>query len=268
MKRNVRVEPFYFVVVFCVLVFLTGFPGCAYQTEGAKNPPSASSGEENVPSASSKQALRETGSQLDSKALLNLEKQSAASEDKLRENPTRPEVLEKPALSEIPAVGGPVRRKSVESLAPFVPSPRDVVKEMLKLAGVTKNDVVYDLGCGDGRVVIEAAATYGARAVGVELKPELVQKAREAVKKRGLQKLITIKQGDLLEEDLSPATVVTLYLLPEANRKLKSRLEKQLRPGARVVSHDFTMPGWEPAATVTVRSKEDNFQHTIYLYKR
>jgi len=154
-----------------------------------------------------------------------------------------------------------------ESLAPFVPSPEVVVMKMLQVAEVGPGDTVYDLGCGDGRIVILAAQKFGAKAVGVELDEKIYKQALERVKELKLQDKVKIIHGDAMKVDLSPATIVTLYLLPSSNEKLKPNLEKYLKKGARVVSHDFEMPGWE--ATLVENVAEDQFrQHIIYLYRR
>jgi precorrin-6B methylase 2 len=131
-------------------------------------------------------------------------------------------------------------------LAPFDPTPQEVVDTMLALAGVKKGDVVYDLGAGDGRVVITAAKKYGAKAVGFEIDPGLVKLARENVRKQGVEKLVEIRQQDFLTADLSPATVVTLYLSYDGNLELRPQLMRQLKPGARIVSNTFDMGEWQP----------------------
>ncbi len=143
---------------------------------------------------------------------------------------------------------------------PFVPSPEGVVQGMLKLAGVTSSDTVYDLGCGDGRIVITAAKTYGAHAVGVDINPERVAEARENAKKAGVENLVRFEENDLFEADIHPATVVTLYLLPDVNRRLRPRLMEQLKPGVRVVSHSFDMGDWKPDREETVDGRH------IYLW--
>jgi cyclopropane fatty-acyl-phospholipid synthase-like methyltransferase len=134
----------------------------------------------------------------------------------------------------------------------FVPTPSRIVDAMLKLAGVTAADVVYDLGSGDGRIVIAAAQRYGARAVGVELDPDLVRKSRERAKKAGVADKVTFVQGDLFKADVSQATVVTLYLSFSVNRRLESKLMNELPHGARVVSHRFTMADWPADQDVEV----------------
>jgi SAM-dependent methyltransferase len=138
----------------------------------------------------------------------------------------------------------------------FVPTPPDIGLEMLKLANVTSNDVVYDLGSGDGRLVIAAAQLFGARAVGVELDAKLVQDSREAAAKAGVAGRATFVWGDLFEVDLRPATAVMLYLTAEMNLKLRPRLLSELKPGTRVVSHTFDMGEWVPDRSVRVFSAD------------
>ena len=129
----------------------------------------------------------------------------------------------------------------------FVPTPNDVVNKMLEMAKVTAKDVVYDLGCGDGRIVITAAQRYGCRGVGIDIDPERIREATENVQKAKVADKVKFIQGDLFEADISEATVVMLYLLPELNRRLKPKLFAELRPGARVVSHDWDMgKDWQP----------------------
>jgi SAM-dependent methyltransferase len=146
-----------------------------------------------------------------------------------------------------------------KKIVPFVPTPQEVVDKMIELAGVKEGDVVYDLGSGDGRIVI-TAAKKGARAVGFDVDGDLVKESRENIRKAGLEKLAEIKQQDILTVDLSPATVVTMYLLPDVNLKLKPNLLKQLKPGSRVVSHAFDMGDWKPDKTERVNGR------TIYLW--
>jgi SAM-dependent methyltransferase len=157
-------------------------------------------------------------------------------------------------------------KEDTPSLAPFVPTPHDVVDRMLKLAEVGPPDVVYDLGCGDGRIVIAAAQKYGASGVGIDYDPQRIQEAKENAKKAGVEGKVTFRQQDAMTVDVSPATVVTLYLLSGSNLKLRPILTKQLRPGARIVSHAFSMGDWEPL-------KKDEFTdekgtpRTLYLWK-
>jgi len=163
------------------------------------------------------------------------------------------------------AVGGWVQLREPERLAPYVPSPQPVVEKMLEAVALKPGEVVYDLGCGDGRILITAVQKFKAKGVGVELSPKLVAQAQEQVSKRGLQNWITIRQGDLLEADFSGADVVTLYLLTSLNARLQPKFEQTLKPGARVVSHDFAIRGWQPVRVEKV--KVSNRTHTIYVYE-
>ena len=153
-----------------------------------------------------------------------------------------------------------------QSLAPYVPTPPDVVDRMLSLAEVTSKDVVYDLGCGDGRLVITAAKKYGARGVGIDIDPERIAESQANAKAAGVENLVSFKQQDALSVDVSPATVVTLYLLSSSNLKLRPILTQQLKPGARIVSHAFSMGDWEPAKVDTFRDSNGSTR-TIYLWK-
>ncbi len=154
-----------------------------------------------------------------------------------------------------------------DRLAPYVPTPMVVVEEMLKLAQVDRYDRVYDLGSGDGRIVIMAAQKFGAEAVGVELDDRLASESAARIVELGLKKRAKILHANMYEVDLRRATVVTLYLLTSVNERLKPILEKGLRKGARVVCHDFKVPGWEAEKTVTVVS-DSGASHTLFLYVR
>ncbi|UCC96662.1 MAG: class I SAM-dependent methyltransferase [Phycisphaerales bacterium] len=147
----------------------------------------------------------------------------------------------------------------------FVPTPQDVVDKMLELAQVTREDVVYDLGCGDGRIVVTAARRYGCKAFGYDIDPERVAESRENVEKNELSHLARIEQKDIFTLDLSEASVVTLYLLPRLNVKLIPQLEK-LKSGSRIVSHDFRMRGVKPDQRVKLTSDEDQAEHKIFLW--
>ena len=144
---------------------------------------------------------------------------------------------------------------------PYVPTSSETVSRMLELANVSEDDVVYDLGSGDGRIVIAAAKQYGARGVGIEIDPERVKEARKNAREAGVADRVEFRQGDLFEADLSEATAVTLYLLPSVNMKLRPKLMKELEPGTPVVSHDFDMGDWEPERTVKVGGD------TVYLWR-
>lgn len=147
---------------------------------------------------------------------------------------------------------------------PDVRTPLTVVNEMLRLADVTASDVVYDLGSGDGRILIAAARDRGARGVGLEIDPVLIAQSTERARRLGLADRLSFRQQDLFEADLTPATVVTLYLSPDLNRRLRPKLLSELRPGARIVSHNFDMGDWAPARTLQVSSNEGS--HTLYLW--
>lgn len=143
----------------------------------------------------------------------------------------------------------------------YVPTPQEVVDEMLALAKVTKNDFIYDLGSGDGRIPITAAQKYGARGIGIDINPERITEAKENAQKAGVSDRVKFFNQDLFTTDISKATVVTLYLLPELNVKLRPRLFKQLKPGTRVVSHAFDMGEWKPDRVVQTQEGS-----TIYLW--
>lgn len=143
---------------------------------------------------------------------------------------------------------------TVETDVPFVVTPQETVEGMLELAEVTEDDVVYDLGSGDGRIPITAAEKYGARGVGIELKPDLVERARKRAKRSGVSDKVEFRRQDIFEADFSEATVVTMYLFPEVNLKLRPMLFEQLQPGSRVVSHSFNMDEWEPDSSVSVNN--------------
>lgn len=160
-------------------------------------------------------------------------------------------------LSLAPALTLPVPAAAARLPAvPYVPTPPDVVRRMLALGRVGRDDVVYDLGCGDGRIVIEAARRRGARGVGIDLDPVRIREARENARRAGVARRVVFRQADLFATDFSSATVVMLYLLFEVNLKLMPQLWRQLRPGSRVVSHDFHMGGqWPPEQIVRIRDK-------------
>ena len=151
-----------------------------------------------------------------------------------------------------------------ENLAPYIPSPQVVVERMLEAGRVKPDDMVYDLGSGDGRIVITAAQKFKARAVGIELNPDLCKKARARVKELGLEERVKIVQGSALKEDLSPADVVMLYLLTSSNQRLRPIMEKSLKPGTRVVSNDYEVRGWHPEQVVSVTA--GGLTHKIYVY--
>jgi SAM-dependent methyltransferase len=167
-------------------------------------------------------------------------------------------VLALPVAAQYPAVDS-------KDLAPYVPTPQDVVERMLALAKVTASDVVYDLGCGDGRIVVTAARKYGAKGVGVDFNPDRIKESEANAKAAGVEHLVTFRLQDAMTVDVSPATVVTLYLLSSSNAKLRPILTRQLRPGARIVSHAFGMGDWTPEATDTFLDGS-GIQRTLYRW--
>ena len=158
------------------------------------------------------------------------------------------------------------RTREPGQLAPFDPTPHEVVDRMLALVRVKKNDVIYDLGSGDGRIVIAAAKKYGARGVGFEIDPGLVKLARENVRRAGVDKLVEIRHEDFLTADLSPASVVTLYLSYDGNLAVRPQLMRQLKRDTRVVSYTFDMGDWQPKVAETFRDSEGN-SHQLYLWQ-
>jgi len=148
----------------------------------------------------------------------------------------------------------------------FLPTPQEVVEKMLETAGVKKTDIVYDLGCGDGRIVITAAKKYGCKAKGFDIAKKRIEECKENLgkEKEATQKLVTFTRADIFETDLREATVVTLYLLPELNVKLVPQLNK-LKKGTRIVSHAFDMRGYKPDKEITVKTTDDG-ERTIYLW--
>lgn len=152
------------------------------------------------------------------------------------------------------------------TLAPYIPTPQDVVDRMLEVAQVTNKDTVFDLGCGDGRIVITAAKKFGAHGVGIDIDKDRISESRRNARDAGVASLVRFEQGDVLNADVSTATVVTLYLVSSANLKLRPILTKQLQPGARIVSHAFGMGDWPP-------DKVDKFtdargdERVIYLWR-
>lgn len=163
-------------------------------------------------------------------------------------------------LASLPAVAQDTRYAN--KLAPYVASPVRVVDRMLELANMKPGETFYDLGCGDGRILIAAVEKYKVKAVGVEISPKLVSKATASIEKAGLGAQAHVIQGDLLDVDFSRADVVAIYLSTPLNERLRPHLERYLKPGARIVSHDYAIPGWKPAKVEQTEGK-----HLIYLYE-
>jgi len=149
---------------------------------------------------------------------------------------------------------------------PYVPTPPEVVDRMLEIAQVKSGDVIYDLGSGDGRIIIQAAKRYGVKGVGIEIDADLVQKAKDNAFKEKVEHLVEFRAEDALKVDVSPATVVTLYMLPEFNAKLRPIFDKELKPGTRVVSHDFEIQGWVPDKVERIKG-DFLHDHTILLFE-
>jgi len=179
----------------------------------------------------------------------------------------------KPSMRSVALVGvslwsalgaGAQSRTYSNKLAPYVSSPVRVVDRMLELANIKPGETVYDLGSGDGRVLIAAVEKYKARAVGIEISPKLVAEASAHIEKLGLSDQARVIQGDVLRADLSRADVVIIYLVTSLNEKLRPRFEKLLRTGARVISHDYAVPGWKPAR---VEKTDGRHTHLIYVYE-
>jgi precorrin-6B methylase 2 len=155
---------------------------------------------------------------------------------------------------------------------PFVPTPIEVVDRMLEFADVKKGDIVYDLGSGDGRIVIRAAKKYGAKAVGIEMDSQLVEAAQRSAKQEGVEHLVEFRQADALKTDVSAASVITLYMLPSFNERLRPVLEQQLKPGTRIVAHDYPISGWKPLKweempLMDTRPAVTPHKHVLYLYQ-
>jgi SAM-dependent methyltransferase len=175
--------------------------------------------------------------------------------------PAQPPAQQKPAEAQLPATPPPPNAPARRPDVIYVPTSPEVVEAMLKLANVTKNDVVYDLGCGDGRIVVAAARAFGAHAIGIDIDPQRIAEANANAKTAGVEGRVKFVLGDLFEQDLHDATVVTLYLLNSLNLKLRPKLWKELKPGTRIVSHAFDMGDWKPEQTQEVGGT------TIYLWR-
>jgi len=160
----------------------------------------------------------------------------------------------------------PGSKTVISSRIIYVPTAQNIVDKMLEMAKITAKDVVYDLGCGDGRILVTAAKKFGAKGVGIDIDPERIKDSLANIAKAKVEKLVQIRQGDALKvADISKATVVTLYMLPEFQEKLAPILKKELKPGTRVVAHDYTLPGWKEEDTVNIQGPFR--QHTLYLYR-
>jgi SAM-dependent methyltransferase len=153
-------------------------------------------------------------------------------------------------------------RKALD--VPYVPTDERLVLKMLEVAQVNKNDLVYDLGSGDGRIVITAAQRFGTRGVGIDIDPQRVQEARENARRAGVADRVRFVVGDIFTADIGPATVVTMYLLPDVNMRLRPRLLSELRPGTRIVSHNYDLGDWKPARHLTM--KVGTIDHEVFFW--
>jgi protein-L-isoaspartate O-methyltransferase len=158
--------------------------------------------------------------------------------------------------------------KDTEKLAPYYPTPETIVEKMLKLGELKPGERMYDLGSGDGRIVIMAAQKFRAVSTGIEFDNDLWKQSTDRIKSLGLEKRARIVHGDIMKQDYSPADLVTVYLLPSSNDKVRPLLEKQLKKGARVVAHDFEVGGWTPAKVEHIDDDGEGRSHTLYLYRR
>lgn len=158
--------------------------------------------------------------------------------------------------------------QQAEKLAPYYPTPETVVEKMLQLGSLKSGEKMFDLGSGDGRIVIMAAEKFKADATGVELDTDLFKQSMEKIRKKGLQTKARILNEDVMKQDYSKADLLTVYLLPSSNDKLRPILEKQLKKGTRVVAHDFEFAGWTPERIESVDDDGEGRSHTLYLYRR
>ena len=158
--------------------------------------------------------------------------------------------------------------KKPEKLAPYLPTPNTIVEKMLKLADLKPKEKMWDLGSGDGRIVIMAAQKYHADATGIELDGDLYIQSEAKIRQLGLQKSARVIHGDILKQNYSSANLITVYLLPESNLKVRPILEPQLKKGTRIVAHDFEIGGWTPVKTITIPDDGEGRSHTLFLYIR
>lgn len=163
---------------------------------------------------------------------------------------------------------GLAQEKEPEKLAPYYPTPETIVEKMLELGGLKAGERMFDLGSGDGRVIVMAARKFRADATGIEMDKDLWKQSMDRIKKLGLQNRARIINGDIMKQDFSSADLLTVYLLPSSNDKVRPLLEKQLKKGTRIVSHDFEFSGWTPEKTETIEDDGEGRSHTLYLYRR
>jgi len=166
------------------------------------------------------------------------------------------------------ALGAQEKPAEAEKLAPYYPTPESIVEKMLQLGGLKAGEKMFDLGSGDGRIVIMAAEKFHANAVGVELDKELYRQSTDKIQSLRLQKTAKIINGDVLQQDYSSADLITVYLLPLSNDKVRPVLDKQLKKGTRVVAHDFEFKDWKPEKVESIEDDGEGRSHTLYLYRR
>ena len=166
------------------------------------------------------------------------------------------------------ALGAQEKPAEAEKLAPYYPTPESIVQKMLQLGGLKAGEKMFDLGSGDGRIVIMAAEKFHANAVGIELDKELFRQSTDKIQSLRLQKTAKIVNGDVLQQDYSSADLITVYLLPLSNDKVRPILDKQLKKGTRVVAHDFEFKDWKPEKVETIEDDGEGRSHTLYLYRR
>jgi protein-L-isoaspartate O-methyltransferase len=165
-------------------------------------------------------------------------------------------------------LAGQEKTGEAEKLAPYYPTPETIVQKMLQLGGLKAGEKMFDLGSGDGRIVIMAAEKFHANAVGVELDKELYRQSTDKIQSLRLQKTAKIINGDILQQDYSSADLITVYLLPLSNDKVRPILEKQLKKGTRIVAHDFEFKDWKPEKVESIEDDGEGRSHTLYLYRR
>lgn len=168
----------------------------------------------------------------------------------------------------IPLLGAQGQKAEIEKLAPFYPTPETVVERMLILGGLKAGEKMFDLGSGDGRVVVMAAQKFSADATGIEMDADLHKQSMDRIKGLGIEKRARVILGDILKQDVSSADLLTVYLLPSSNDRIRPMLEKQLKKGTRIVSHDFLFSGWTPVREEHIEDDGEGRSHTLYLYVR
>jgi len=183
--------------------------------------------------------------------------------------PGRPYSFRYDSAGKIDIWAGAHGLETAVDLAPWVPTPPEVIVKMCELAEIDKDDVVYDIGCGDGRMVIYAAKAFGAKGVGIDIDPERIKESKASAKRAGVENLVTFKVADATKVDITGATALLLYLLPESNELLRPKFEKELKPGTLIATHNYMIPGWESKeVTSEVVKDTEGTEHSVFLYRR